>query len=74
GASLTIQIINQRADFSFALFIGELDNSPVTFKNPKAPLYPRLAHGKSSNTITVTWTSGYDIDEATPYIEWDWKG
>nr|XP_043616360.1 probable inactive purple acid phosphatase 27 [Erigeron canadensis] len=80
-ASLNFQIINQRADFSFALFTGGLDNPnlvacscPISFMNPKAPLYPRLAQGKSWDTMVVTWTSGYDIDEATPFIEWGWKG
>lgn len=24
--------------------------------------------------MTVTWTSGYNIDEATPFVEWGWKG
>ena len=24
--------------------------------------------------MTVTWTSGYNIDEATPLVEWGWKG
>lgn len=24
--------------------------------------------------MTVTWTSGYNIDEATPVVEWGWKG
>nr|XP_043616361.1 nucleotide pyrophosphatase/phosphodiesterase-like [Erigeron canadensis] len=79
--SLRFQLINQRADFSFALFTGGLANprlvavsDPITFKNPKAPLYPRLAHGKAWDEMTVTWTSGYNIDEATPLVEWGWKG
>lgn len=24
--------------------------------------------------MTLTWTSGYDIDEAVPFIEWGRKG
>lgn len=24
--------------------------------------------------MTVTWTSGYDITEATPFVEWGSKG
>lgn len=24
--------------------------------------------------MTVTWTSGYNIDEAVPFIEWSAKG
>lgn len=24
--------------------------------------------------MTVTWTSGYHIDEATPFVEWGLKG
>lgn len=24
--------------------------------------------------MTVTWTSGYDIDEAVPFVEWGRKG
>ncbi|KAM3752007.1 hypothetical protein ACB098_04G155400 [Castanea mollissima] len=76
-ASLKFQLINQRADFSFALFSGGLSNPKlvaesnfISFANPKAPLYPRLAQGKSWNEMTVTWTSGYSIDEAVPLVEW----
>uniref|UniRef100_M1C3W1 Inactive purple acid phosphatase 27 n=1 Tax=Solanum tuberosum TaxID=4113 RepID=M1C3W1_SOLTU len=46
----------------------------VAFANPKAPLYPRLALGKSWDMMTVTWTSGYNIDEAVLFVEWGWKG
>ncbi|MFS8000530.1 putative phosphodiesterase I [Helianthus anomalus] len=53
-ATLSFQIINQREDFSFALFTGGFKNpklvavsDPISFSNPKAPLYPRLAHGKA---------------------------
>ncbi|XP_023743653.1 nucleotide pyrophosphatase/phosphodiesterase [Lactuca sativa] len=80
-ASLSFQIINQRADFAFALFTGGLENpklvavsDPISFANPKAPLWPRLAQGKTWDEMTVTWTSGYNIDEATPVVEWGWKG
>ena len=24
--------------------------------------------------MTVTWTSGYNIDEAVPFVEWGLKG
>ncbi|XP_039116955.1 probable inactive purple acid phosphatase 1 [Dioscorea cayenensis subsp. rotundata] len=75
--SLKLQLINQREDFSFALFSGGLLNpklvavsNTVTFAYPKAPVYPRLAQGKSWNEMTVTWTSGYSIDEAIPFVEW----
>ncbi|CAL5441493.1 unnamed protein product [Camellia sinensis] len=75
------QLINQRSDFSFALFSGGLSNpklvaisNPITFANPKAPLYPRIAQGKSWDVMTVTWTSGYNIDEAVPLVEWGFKG
>lgn len=80
-SSLKFQLINQRADFSFALFGGGLSNpklvavsNSISFVNPKAPLYPRLAQGKSWNEMTVTWTSGYNIDEATPFVQWVSKG
>ncbi|KAK6924656.1 Calcineurin-like phosphoesterase domain, ApaH type [Dillenia turbinata] len=80
-ASLKFQLINQRADFSFALFSGGLSNpnlvavsNYISFANPKAPLYPRLALGKSWDEMTVTWTSGYDINEAVPFVEWGMKG
>ncbi|GAB2223667.1 hypothetical protein Droror1_Dr00004405 [Drosera rotundifolia] len=80
-ASLKFQLINQRSDFSFALFSGGL-SSPnlvavsnyISFANPKAPLYPRLAIGKSWDEMTVTWTSGYNIDEAVPFVEWALQG
>ncbi|KAM0060094.1 putative phosphodiesterase I [Helianthus debilis subsp. tardiflorus] len=80
-SSLRLQIINQRSDFSFALFSGgyskpELKavSNTITFANPKAPLYPRLALGKSWDEMTVTWSSGYNIDEAVPFVEWAMKG
>lgn len=80
-ASIKFQLINQRADFSFALFSGGLSNPKVVavsdfikFVNPKAPVYPRLAQGKSWNEMTVTWTSGYNIDEAIAFVEWGMKG
>ncbi|XP_049413651.1 probable inactive purple acid phosphatase 27 isoform X2 [Solanum stenotomum] len=79
--SLKFRLINQRGDFSFAFFSGGLENPKlisvskyVAFSNPKAPLYPRLALGKSWDIMTVTWTSGYNIDEAVPFVEWGWKG
>ncbi|KAI4328297.1 hypothetical protein L6164_020660 [Bauhinia variegata] len=74
---LKLQLINQRSDFSFALFTGGLSNpklvavsNKVAFINPKAPVYPRLAQGKTWNEMTVTWTSGYDISDAEPFVEW----
>ncbi|BFG32314.1 hypothetical protein CerSpe_185880 [Prunus speciosa] len=80
-ASLKFQLINQRADFSFALFSGGLFSpkllavsNAVSFVNPKAPLYPRLAQGKYWDEMTVTWTSGYNIIEAVPFVEWGLKG
>ncbi|KAJ0972580.1 hypothetical protein J5N97_020539 [Dioscorea zingiberensis] len=81
NASLMLQLINQRADFSFALFSGGFQNpklvavsNTVSFSNPKAPVYPRLAQGKSWDEMTVTWTSGYSINEAFPFVEWGPKG
>ncbi|CAD6223774.1 unnamed protein product [Miscanthus lutarioriparius] len=78
---LKLQLINQREDFSFALFSGGLSkpkliavSNKVAFANPKAPVYPRLAQGKSWNEMTVTWTSGYDITEAVPFVEWGEEG
>ena len=41
-------------------------SEPISFKNPKAPVFPRLALGRSHDEMTVTWTSGYDISEAYP--------
>ncbi|XP_040383747.1 nucleotide pyrophosphatase/phosphodiesterase-like isoform X2 [Oryza brachyantha] len=78
--TLKFQLINQRQDFSFALFTGGLSypkliavSNKIAFANPKAPVYPRLAQGKSWNEMTVTWTSGYDIQEAYPFVEWGMK-
>ncbi|XP_066388492.1 probable inactive purple acid phosphatase 1 isoform X2 [Miscanthus floridulus] len=58
--SLRLQLINQREGFSFALFSGGLSNpklithsKSVTFINPKAPVYPRLAQGKSWNEVLL---------------------
>ncbi|GJN24269.1 hypothetical protein PR202_gb12002 [Eleusine coracana subsp. coracana] len=54
--ALKFLLINQRQDFSFALFTGGLSNptlvavsNKIAFANPKAPVYPRLAQGKSWN-------------------------
>lgn len=77
NGTLRFQLINQRADFSLALFSGGLHNpkliavsKAISFANPKAPVSPRLAQGKAWDEMTVTWTSGYDIDEALPFVEW----
>ncbi|OAY50129.1 probable inactive purple acid phosphatase 1 [Manihot esculenta] len=79
--SLRLQLINQRSDFAFALFSGGLANpklvavsNSVAFANPKAPVYPRLAQGKTWNEMTITWTSGYGISEAQPFVEWGPEG
>ncbi|KAK4598811.1 hypothetical protein RGQ29_016033 [Quercus rubra] len=78
---LKLQLINQRSDFSFALFSGGLSNpklvavsNQVAFANPNAPVYPRLAQGKQWNEMTVRWTSGYGINEAGAFVEWGPKG
>nr|POE73257.1 putative inactive purple acid phosphatase 1 [Quercus suber] len=78
---LKLQLINQRSDFSFALFSGGLSNpklvavsNQVAFTNPNAPVYPHLAQGKQWNEMTVTWTSGYGINEAGAFVEWGPKG
>ncbi|KAG2678538.1 hypothetical protein I3760_11G007300 [Carya illinoinensis] len=80
-ASLKFRLINQRSDFSFALFSGGLSNpkllavsNTIAFVSPKAPLYPRLSQGKSWNEMTVTWTSGYNVIEAVPFVAWGLKG
>ncbi|MED6150973.1 putative inactive purple acid phosphatase 27, partial [Stylosanthes scabra] len=80
-ATLKFQLINQRADFSFALFSGGLSqpklvavSNYITFMNPKAPVYPRLALGKSWDEMTITWTSGYDIGEGVPFVEYGLDG
>ncbi|CAM0952239.1 unnamed protein product [Alopecurus aequalis] len=79
--TLKFQLINQRQDFSFGLFTGGLSNptlvalsNKIAFANPKAPVYPRLALGKTWNEMTVTWTSGYSVGEAYPFVEWGMKG
>ncbi|CAH9131572.1 unnamed protein product [Cuscuta epithymum] len=81
NGSLKLQLINQRSDFSFGLFSGGLSKPKlvatsdiVSFENPNAPLYPRLAQGKMWDEMTVTWTSGYGINEAEPFVEWGKKG
>ncbi|XP_071926592.1 probable inactive purple acid phosphatase 1 isoform X2 [Coffea arabica] len=78
---LTLQLINQRSVFSFAVFSGGLLkpksvalSNAISFANPNAPLYPRLAQGKEWNEMTVTWTSGYGLEEAEPFIEWGPQG
>ncbi|XP_057837690.2 nucleotide pyrophosphatase/phosphodiesterase isoform X1 [Cryptomeria japonica] len=78
---LKLRLINQRADFAFAVFSGGLSDpkllaisNTVSFAYPKAPLYPRLAQGKLWNEMAVTWTSGYGIEEAMPIVEWGLQG
>ncbi|KAF3333942.1 nucleotide pyrophosphatase/phosphodiesterase isoform X1 [Carex littledalei] len=78
---LKLQLINQRADFSFALFSGNFSSpkliavsNKVEYAYPKAPVYPRLSQGKFWNEMTVTWTSGYSINEAVPFVEWGMQG
>ncbi|KNA23063.1 hypothetical protein SOVF_028270, partial [Spinacia oleracea] len=80
-STLKFQMINQRSDFSFALFSGGLStpkliavSNTISFANPKAPVYPRLALADTWDVMTVTWTSGYDIDEAVPFVEWGLPG
>ncbi|XBI35379.1 hypothetical protein VPH35_121071 [Triticum aestivum] len=75
--TIQFQLINQRSDFSFALFTGGLENPKLVgltklspFKNPKAPVFPRLAQGKTHDEMAVTWTSGYDVGDAYPFVEW----
>lgn len=81
NGSLKLQLINQRADFAFALFAGGLSNpvllsisNTVKFLDPKSPVYPRIAHGKSWDEMVVTWTSGYGIEEAIPVVQWGPRG
>ncbi|RZC71833.1 hypothetical protein C5167_035659 [Papaver somniferum] len=68
-------------DFAFGLFSGGLakpkliaTSNKISFANPKAPLYPRLALGKSWDEMTITWTSDYDINEAVPFVQWGLQG
>ncbi|KAI3972978.1 hypothetical protein MKX01_019636, partial [Papaver californicum] len=79
--SLRFRLINQRYDFAFGLFSGGLakpkliaTSNKISFANPKAPLYPRLALGKAWDEMTVTWTSDYDINEAIPFVKWGIAG
>ncbi|MED6212696.1 putative inactive purple acid phosphatase 27, partial [Stylosanthes scabra] len=80
-AMLRFRLINQRSNFSFVLFAGGLKmprltaiSNFITFLNPKAPVYPRLALGKSWDEMTVTWTSGYDYRDAIPFVEYESDG
>ncbi|RZC17369.1 putative inactive purple acid phosphatase 27 [Glycine soja] len=57
-------------DFSFGLFSGGLSNprlvavsNSISFANPKAPVYPRLALGKSWDEIS---TNGLGIPQLDP--------
>lgn len=33
-----------------------------------------LKHAEIFMQMTITWTSGYDINEAVPFVEWNAKG
>nr|TKW34004.1 hypothetical protein SEVIR_2G276600v2 [Setaria viridis] len=81
SGNMSFLVINQRSDYAFGLFSGGKDNpkliavsNKISFANPKAPAFPRLSQGKEWNEMTVTWTSGYNINEAYPFVEWRMKG
>ncbi|KAI3850266.1 hypothetical protein MKX03_002824, partial [Papaver bracteatum] len=81
SGSLKFRLINQRYDFAFGLFSGGISkpkliatSNKISFANPKAHLYPRLALGKSWDEMTVTWKSDYDINEAVPFVQWGLQG
>ncbi|XBI82468.1 hypothetical protein VPH35_091150 [Triticum aestivum] len=81
GGNTSFLVINQRSDYAFGLFSGGKDNpkllavsNKISFANPKAPVFPRLSQGKQWNEMAVTWTSGYNIGEAYPFVEWRMKG
>ncbi|RCV12393.1 hypothetical protein SETIT_2G266200v2 [Setaria italica] len=81
SGNMSFLVINQRSDYAFGLFSGGKDNpkliavsSKISFANPKAPVFPRLSQGKEWNEMAVTWTSGYNINEAYPFVEWRMKG
>ncbi|KAF8694942.1 hypothetical protein HU200_038049 [Digitaria exilis] len=81
SGNLRFLVINQRSDYAFGLFSGGKDNpkliaisNKVSFANSKAPVFPRLSQGKEWNEMAVTWTSGYNINEAYPFVEWKMKG
>ena len=81
GGNTSFLLINQRSDYAFGLFSGGKDkpkllaiSNKISFANPKAPVFPRLSQGKQWNEMAVTWTSGYNIGEAYPFVEWRMKG
>ncbi|RZC84968.1 hypothetical protein C5167_047753 [Papaver somniferum] len=58
SGKLKLRLINQRGDFSFALFSGGIAkpkliavSNTVQFQNPNAPVYPRLAQGKAWSEV-----------------------
>uniref|UniRef100_J3MYZ8 Purple acid phosphatase n=1 Tax=Oryza brachyantha TaxID=4533 RepID=J3MYZ8_ORYBR len=81
SGNISFLLINQRYDYAFGLFSGGKDNpqlvavsNKISFANPKAPVFPRLSQGKEWNEMAVTWTSGYNVDEAYPFVEWRMTG
>ncbi|CAN6167567.1 unnamed protein product [Urochloa humidicola] len=81
SGNMSFMVINQRSDYAFGLFSGGKDNpkliavsNKISFANPKAPVFPRLSQGKDWNEMAVTWTSGYSINDAYPFVEWKLKG
>ncbi|KAM0866654.1 hypothetical protein ACQ4PT_042483 [Festuca glaucescens] len=72
--TLKFQLINQRQDFSFGLFTGGLSNptlvavsNKIAFANPKAPVYPRLALGKTWNEVDFLAHTTELIDAGSRY-------
>ena len=80
SASLKFRLINQRADFSIALFSGGLSNVSHCLFFFFFSLSCTQFYSYSSNNVfnimqmAVTWTSGYNIIDAVPFVEWGFKG
>ncbi|WKA02221.1 hypothetical protein VitviT2T_020435 [Vitis vinifera] len=78
SASLTFHVVNIRTDIEFVFFAGAFDRPciwtrsiPVSFANPKMPLYGHLSSIDSTGTsMRLTWVSG---DKEPQLVQYEGK-
>ncbi|KAL3701603.1 hypothetical protein R1sor_019625 [Riccia sorocarpa] len=75
AATVSFRLINIRTDIQFVLFRGGLQvpcvaeqAGPLSFANPKAPLYGHISSVDSSGTsMQLTWVSGDSAPQTVQY-------
>ncbi|KAI0511728.1 hypothetical protein KFK09_012360 [Dendrobium nobile] len=77
SASVTFHVVNFRTDVEFVFFTGGFDapcilkrSDPLSFANPKQPLYGHLSSTDSTATsMRLTWVSGDENEQVVQYAE-----